>query len=81
MCKLCWTLLGAAAIAAIVAITMIASGDKTGTATDGREVIWLESHQRDLVLTEMRTFVESIRDITEALGTNDSDACSMRITA
>ena len=72
MCKLCWTLLGAAAIAAIVAITMFASGDKTGTATDGREVIWLETHQRDLVLTEMRTFVESIRDITEALGTNDT---------
>jgi len=71
MCKLCWTLLGAAIIAAIITITMFATGDKTGTATDGREVIWLKSHQRDLVLSEMRTFVESVRDITEALGTND----------
>jgi len=73
MCKLCWTLLGAAVIATIVAITMFATGNKTGIATDGREVIWLESHQRDLVLTEMRAFVESLRDITEALGTGDSE--------
>ena len=71
MCKLCWTLLGVAIIAAIITITMFATGDKTGTATDGREVIWLQPHQRDLVLTEMRAFVESVRDITEALGTND----------
>ncbi len=73
MCKLCWTLLGAAVIATIVAITMFATGNKTGIATDGREVIWLESHQRDLVLTEMRAFVESLRDITDALGTGDSE--------
>ena len=73
MCKLCWTLLGTAVIAAIVTIMMFASGNKTGTGTDGREVIWLESHQRDLVLTEMRAFVESLRDITGALGTGDSE--------
>ena len=72
MCKLCWTLLGAAVVAAVIAITMFVSGNKTGVATDGREVIWLESHQRDLVLTEMRTFVESVRVITGALGTGDS---------
>jgi len=73
MCKLCWSLLAAAAIAVIVTVTMIATGNKTGVATDGREVIWLESHQRDLVLAEMRTFVESVRDITGALGTGDSE--------
>jgi len=73
MCKLCWTLLGAAIIAAIVTVIMFASGNKTGIATDGREVIWLESHQRDLVLTEMRAFVESVRDITGALGAGDSE--------
>lgn len=72
MCKLCWTLLGGLVVAAIVVVMMFASGNKTGLGTDGREVIWLESHQRDLVLTEMRMFVESIRDITDALGTDDS---------
>lgn len=73
MCKLCWTLLGAAVIATIVAVTMFATGNKTGIAADGREVIWLKSHQRDLVLAEMRAFVESLRDITGALGTDNSE--------
>lgn len=73
MCKLCWTLLGAVIIAAVITVTMYAGGNKTGTATDGREVIWLESHQRDLVLAEMRALVESVRDITGALGENDSE--------
>lgn len=72
MCKLCWTLLGVALIATIVATLMIAPGNKTTTATDGREVIWLKPQQHDLVLTEMRAFVVSLRDINKALGMNDS---------
>ena len=72
MCKLCWTLLLGVLVAAIVAVVMIAPGDKTTLATDGRQAIRLEPHQRDLVLAEMRTFVDSLRDITKALGTNDS---------
>ena len=73
MCKLCWTLLLTAIVAAIVAIFMLASGNKTTPATDGREVIWLEPQQRDLVLAEMRTFVSSLRDINQALATDDSE--------
>ena len=72
MCKLCWTLLLAALVATIIAVVMIASGNKTTIATDGRQAIQLEPHQRDLVLAEMRTFVDSLRDITQALGTDDS---------
>jgi hypothetical protein len=73
MCKLCWTLLVGALVAFIVAILMIAPGNETGTAPDGREVILLKPHQRDLVLTEMRTFVESLRDINQALGNDDTE--------
>ena len=73
MCKLCWTLLLAAVVAAIIAVMMIASGNKTSPAPDGREVIWLEPQQRGLVLAEMRTFVDSLQNITHALGTGDSD--------
>lgn len=72
MCKLCWTLLLGVVLAVIIAVFMIASGDKPGIATDGRQTIELESHQRDLVLAEMRMFVESLRDINQALGTDDS---------
>lgn len=73
MCRLCWTLLGAAVVAIIAAIIMIASGNKTSIAPDGREVILLKPHQRDLVLFEMRAFVDSIREITLALGTDNPE--------
>jgi hypothetical protein len=72
MCKLCWTLLLGAVVAVVIAVMMFASGNKTTIATDGRQAIQLEPQQRDLVLTEMRTFVDSLRDITLALGTDDS---------
>ena len=72
MCKLCWTLLLGLVLAVIIAVFMIASGDKTSIASDGRQAIELEPHQRDLVLAEMRMFVESLRDINQALGTDDS---------
>lgn len=73
MCKLCWTLLVSAVIAVIVAVVMIAPGNKTSLGTDGREVILLKPEQRDLVLMEMRTFVVSLRDINQALATDDSE--------
>jgi hypothetical protein len=73
MCKLCWTLLLGVVIAVAIAIFLVAGGHKTTTATDGRQAITLEPHQRDLVLAEMRTFVDSLREITQALGSNDSE--------
>ena len=72
MCKLCWTLLIGAVVAVIITIGIMAVGNKTTVAPDGREAIQLEPQQRNLVLAEMRTFVDSLRDITNALGTNDS---------
>ncbi len=73
MCKLCWTLLLAAVVAAIAAVMMIAPGNETTVAADGREVILLKPAQRDLVLAEMRTFVNSLQNITQALGTDDAE--------
>ena len=72
MCKLCWILLFSMAAAVLVAMIMLASGDKTTISPDGREAIQLEPRQRMLILAEMRTFVESIRDINQALGNGDS---------
>lgn len=73
MCKLCWTLLLGMIIAAGIAVFLVAGGHKTTIATDGRQTITLEPHQRDLVLAEMRTFVDSLREINQALGSNDSE--------
>ena len=75
MCKLCWTLLLVAVVAVVIAVFMFASGDKTSLATDGRQAIMLKPQQRDLVLAEMRTFVDSLREITQSLGTDDSELC------
>ena len=72
MCKLCWTLLVSAVIAVIVAVVMIADGDKTSPGSDGRQVIVLKPEQRDLVLAEMRTFVVSLKEINEALATDNT---------
>jgi len=71
MCKLCWTLLFGSLVTVVIAIVIMAAGTKTTVAPDGREVIRLEPRQRDLVLMEMRTFVDSLRDMTQALGTDD----------
>jgi len=73
MCKLCWTLLVSTVIAVIVAVVMIAGGNKTSLGTDGREVILLKPEQRDLVLAEMRTFVVSLKEINEALATGNTE--------
>jgi hypothetical protein len=72
MCKLCWTLLTGAVVAVIITIVIMAAGNKTTIAPDGREAIRLAPQQRNLVLAEMRMFVDSLRDMTNALGTNDS---------
>lgn len=73
MCKLCWTLLVGTLVALIVATLMFATGNKTNTRVDSREVILLTPQQHDLVLTEMRVFVGSLRDINQALGSDDTD--------
>lgn len=73
MCKVCWTLLIVLLVAVAAAVFMFASGNKTVTAQDGRQAIILKPQQRDLVLAEMRGFVESTRDITKALGSNDNE--------
>ena len=38
---------------------------------DGRTALVLEAGERDLVLSEMRGFLESVQAITEAIGKND----------
>jgi len=43
----------------------------TVAATDGRTAIVLEPGERDLVLAEMRAFLESVQAITEAVGEGD----------
>ncbi len=65
--RLCWVL---------VVILLLLSGGvvykfvfqgEVGAASDGRTAIYLEQSERDFVLTEMRTFLLSVQQITAGL--------------
>ncbi|HHL18796.1 MAG TPA: hypothetical protein ENJ33_03570 [Thiothrix sp.] len=71
MCKLAWgislillLLLGA------MGYTFIIKGE-TITASDGRSAIVLAEGERDLVLNEMRSFLQAVQGIISAVETND----------
>ncbi|MDH5572648.1 MAG: hypothetical protein OEY89_12860 [Gammaproteobacteria bacterium] len=71
MCKTCWTLVLVLSIAvAGMAYKFIIAGDAI-LSSDGRQAIQLSDSERNLVLTEMRTFLSSAQAITLALTTED----------
>ncbi len=71
MCKTCWGLFGLslAALAALGYIIVV-RGNVTASA-DGRTAIILEAGERDLVLAEMRGFLESVQGIVSAVTKDD----------
>jgi len=70
-CKLSWS------ISAVLFIAILAMGYKfmiagsTVPATDGRQALMLEPAERDLVLAEMRMFLSSVQQITQAITQKD----------
>lgn len=69
--KICWGVT-AASLAAVVAMgyLFLVRGSVTGSA-DGRTAILLAGSERDLVLAEMRGFLESVQAIVAAASRND----------
>ena len=73
-CKLSWTISG------ILIIAIVAMGYKfmfVGSvvpSTDGRQALVLEPAERDLVLMEMRMFLDSVQRITQAVTKEDMQA-------
>ena len=71
MCKLCW------GVSALLIAVIIGMGyvfiikDSTMTADDGRTAIFLSEGERDLVLSEMRGFLEGVQEITSGLANDD----------
>ena len=72
MCKFCWviTLVLLLAVSAMT-YKLILSGS-VAPSSDGRQALLLEPGERDLVLAEMRAFLEAIQSITAAVGKKDS---------
>ncbi|MBL4732589.1 MAG: hypothetical protein JKY82_08345 [Rhizobiaceae bacterium] len=70
-CKLCWGV-SALLIAVIAGMAyMFVIKGSTSVADDGRTAIFLSEGERDLVLAEMRGFLEGVQEITAALAEND----------
>ena len=71
MCKFCWTLVLVLALTiASISYVFIVKG-KTITASDGRTAILVTAGERDLVLLEMRQFLEAVQTITVAVNKDD----------
>jgi len=71
MCKICWSLLVVfALISSGMAYKFIFQGNVKDNP-DGRSAIQLEASERDIVLSEMRTFLDSVQGIIEGVSKND----------
>jgi len=71
MCKLCWTLLVVfVLIFSGIAYKFIVQGS-VKDSSDGRLAIQLEASERDLVLSEMRAFLESTQGIIDGVSKDD----------
>ena len=73
MCKLCWILvLALLLVLGSLSYTFFVKGE-TITASDGRTAIVLADSERNLVLSEMRAFLDSLQIITQAANNDDMD--------
>ena len=71
MCKFCWsTVVVLALISAGITYKFVIQGDVT-ESDDGRAAILLDKSERDLVLSEMRVFLESLQQITGGISNAD----------
>ena len=71
MCKVCWIVVAVLVLlSAAVTYKFVIQGQVTDSA-DGRTAILLEGNERDLVLFEMRVFLESVQLITSGISEND----------
>jgi hypothetical protein len=71
MCKVCWSIVVVLLIITTgIAYKFIVQG-KVVEADDGRVAILLSENERDLVLSEMRIFLQSVQQITSGISTED----------
>ena len=77
MCRLCWS------ITAVLLITVLGMGYKfiiQGNVTqieDNRAVVQLTKSERDLVLLEMRVFLQSVQQITNGIVNDDMSSVAI----
>ena len=79
-CKICWlvSLLLAVALGAMVYLFVVRGAVEK--SEDGRTAILLQGVERDLVLAEMREFLEGGQEITSSIGEGDFAAVAKHST-
>ncbi len=71
MCKLCWTLLLLLLLAVGLAVYRFGVIGSVAPSRDGRATVLLGNGERDLVLAEMRAFLEAVQAITQGLANDE----------
>ncbi len=61
--RLCWSLTALLAVALVITLYLFVVRGSVAPASDGRTAILLEQGERDLVLAEMRAFLQSTQTI------------------
>ena len=73
-CKLCWAIVTLSLAAVVVMAWMFVIRGNVTASNDGRTAIVLSGSERDLVLAEMRVFLESVQAITAGIAEKDVKA-------
>lgn len=76
MSRLCWLIAAVFAIATFTMLYLFVVRGNTVPASDGRQAILLLPGERDLVLGEMRAFLMSVQQITQAVADGDAEAAA-----
>lgn len=76
MCKFAWTLVAILLVLVSVMGYLFIIKGETIAASDGRTAIVLPEGERDIVLSEMRSFLEAIQGIISAVDKDDMAAVS-----
>ncbi len=76
----CWLALLLVLGLGVLGYKLIVVGD-TRPAADGRTAILLSPGERDLVLTEMRAFLQAVQGIVQAVGAGDPAAAAQAARA
>ncbi len=70
-CKSCWVIVGLLAMLSAGVIYRFVIQGSVAPGTESRTVILLEPAERDLVLGEMRMFMDNVQQVTAAISEDD----------
>lgn len=70
-CKLCWTISAILVLALGYGTYVFGVRGNVEASSDGRTAILVAPAERDVLLSEMRSFLETLQTITEAAAEND----------